>query len=108
MEGETVSNPAGTISALFALTAFIVALCSRRFATALKWSAVIAAGCVLLFVALTLGYAPEILLSGYGMGRLLGYAVVVVLLGLLGHGIRKLFSLFFGLFRRTPREAPPQ
>ena len=107
MEGEAASNPAATVSALFALTAFIVALCSRRFETALKWSAVIAAGCLLLFVVLILGYAPELLLTGYGLGRLFGYAAIVVGFGLIGHSIRRGFLLFFSLFRRAPKQAPP-
>jgi hypothetical protein len=102
METEAAANPGGMIAALFALAALVVGLFSGRFRMAVIWSAVIGGACLALFVAILLAYAPDNQLSAAGSGRLFGYGLFPILMGLLGFGIRKVFSL---LFKRSPNSA---
>jgi ABC-type Mn2+/Zn2+ transport system permease subunit len=96
MEGEAAGNPSGTVAALFGLTALVVGLFSRRFRMAVIWSAVIGSTCLILFFGVLLAYAADAQLSAASAGRLFGYGLIVFLFGLLGHGIRKVFTLLFG------------
>jgi hypothetical protein len=107
METEAAANPGGTIAALFALAAFVVGLFSGRFRMAVIWSAVIGGACLALFFAILLAYAPDNQLSAAGSGRLFGYGLFPVLLGLLGFGIRKAFSLLFKLSRKSSGGTSP-
>ncbi|MGD9920978.1 MAG: hypothetical protein AB7V13_05970 [Pseudorhodoplanes sp.] len=108
METEAAANPGGVVAALFALAALVVGLFSRRFRMAVIWSAVIGGACLALFFGILLAYAPDIQLSARGFGRLFGHGLFAFLFGLLGYGIRKIFSLFFALFRRSPDQGRPQ
>lgn len=101
MEAEAAGNPSGTVAALFGLTALVVGLFSRRFRMAIIWSAVIGSACLVLFFGILLAYTPDVQLSSAGYGRLFGYGLFAFLLGMLGYGMRKIFSLLFGLFQRT-------
>ncbi len=77
--------------------------------SALKWSAIVGTICVALFLALLLVYGNSREIDWpYAIGRFLGYGAMSVIFGMIGYGIRKLFSLIFGLFRRTESKVPPQ
>jgi hypothetical protein len=108
METEAAANPGGTIAALFALVALVVGLFSGRFRMAVIWSAVIGGACLALFFAILLAYAPDNQLTAAGSGGLFGYGLFPFLFGLLGFGVRKAFSLLFGLLRKSSgRMSPP-
>ena len=109
MEGSAAPNVAGTIAGLFGLVALVVGICSRRSASAIKWGAIIGALCVALFLALLIAYGnPREIDWPYAIGRFVGYGVMSVVFGLIGYGIRKLFSAIFGLFRKAEPKVPPQ
>jgi amino acid permease len=106
MEGSAPANPAGSIAALFAIVAFIVGLCSRSSSRAFRWSAIIGTVCVAAFVLLLIAAGPSRDIDwSYAFGRFVGFGVGAVIFGMIGYGIRKLFSLFFGLFRRSKPES---
>jgi cell shape-determining protein MreD len=109
METEVAStvSPGGGVSALFSLVAMVAGLFSRRFRMAIIWSAVIGGACLVLFFGILLAYAPDVQLSARGYGHLFGYGVTTFLFGLLGYGIRKIFSLILRPFRRTPGQVSP-
>ena len=67
-----MTDTGGSVQALFAVAALIVGLCSHRFVTALKWSLVLGASCLMLFIviALAVRYQSENpgVLAGYLAG----------------------------------------
>jgi hypothetical protein len=108
MEGTAPASPAGTIAALFSIVAFIFGLCSRSSARALRWGAIIGTICLAGFALLLFAAGPSRDIDwSYAFGRLIGFGAMPIVFAMIGYGIRRIFSLFFGLFRSKPSQVPP-
>ena len=97
-----MTDTGGAVQALFAVAALIVGLCSHRFVTAFKWSLVLGACCLMLFIVIALAVRYESENPGVFAGYVAGASGSVVLFGMLGYGVRWVFASLFSRLRRTP------
>ena len=112
MEGQTQPDVIGAINGIFGLIGIIVGLCSRKAVNSIRNGAIVGAVQVILFASLLIAggvpSSPNFDWS-YFIGRLIGYVAVSIAFALIGYGIRKLFSLFLGLFRKSkPADVRPE